>query len=534
MLDSNLTNSSPCTCLGMFLIICIGFWMLTSCFVNRSSGFYHDPNAGWYYCSKDGRYYKHENGEYVPLEYEESGGPVDIVTCDLSEDDSNRKYALHQAENVESEYKVSLSNPGEAPSDPTGSSNDQEPEHPQRPSSWVEDALIELYLAGYKQEPSYSSYKMTSGESTQDHHMLSANGDDEAEELEDGEWIPEEDFDPQEDNFSEDAPLSEEERWLAQYGQVIESPEKTLPEIPSVDLWDWKLVSETKEALADNEQVVRLVGRLVRRSANLHPSVASGGTLLKTAPICEARLHLVRVRTGQVYKLRNPSAKYLASLSVYDSSDPTKDWGFPDISTAWQNPDSKRKGKRVKPKTDSKLKHREVDMIEELETKRKAKKVKPKTDCKLTAKPREVDMFEEQEAESKAQKVKQKTDCQLTVKPQDQVNITEERSCSYRDRAAERRNLHGGYGVGPGQKGTMVGDNTDEHSVTDTASEEDAAAEALELSFGSGSYARRIMRNMGWKEGETLGKNTNGLVEPIQAVGNTGNVGLGFPQRKRR
>jgi hypothetical protein len=92
------------------------------------------------------------------------------------------------------------------------------------------------------------------------------------------------------------APSSEEERWLAQYGQVIESPGKTLPEIPSVDLWDWKLVCETREA--DNEQVARLVGRLVRQSANLHPSVVSGGTLLKTAPICEARLHLVRVRTG--------------------------------------------------------------------------------------------------------------------------------------------------------------------------------------------------------------------------------------------
>lgn len=94
------------------------------------------------------------------------------------------------------------------------------------------------------------------------------------------------------------APSSEEERWLAQYGQVIESPEKTLPEIPSVELWDWKIVCETKEAFADNDQVARLVGRLVRRSANLHPSVASGGTLLKTAPICEAQLHLVRVRTG--------------------------------------------------------------------------------------------------------------------------------------------------------------------------------------------------------------------------------------------
>lgn len=78
------------------------------------------------------------------------------------------------------------------------------------------------------------------------------------------------------------------------------------------------------------------------------------------------------------------------------------------------------------------------------------------------------------------------------------VLFYQERSSAYRDRAAERRNLHGGYGVGPGQKGTMVGLIADEH---DTGSEEDATAEeASELTFGSGSYARRIMGNMGWKE----------------------------------
>uniref|UniRef100_A0A1J3CJE0 G-patch domain-containing protein n=1 Tax=Noccaea caerulescens TaxID=107243 RepID=A0A1J3CJE0_NOCCA len=438
----------------------------TQLYFHHRSGFYHDPNAGWYYCSKDGHYYKHENGEYVPLEYDESNvkAPVEIVT---SEDDSRRKDALAQTENrlpiVENENEVSST---ETPSEQAGCSNDRELEHTQRPSSWLEDTLIELYLAGNNQRPSYET---ACGADNQDYQMLSANGDDDAEELEEGEWIPEEDFDPQEDNFDEVAPSREEEIWQEQYGQVTESPESALTEISAVDLWDWKLVCESRKA--GDEQVARLVGRLVRRSAKLHPSVASGGKVFKTAPICEARLHLVRVRTGQVYKLRSPSAKHLASLSVYDAYNPTKDWGFPDIS----NP----------------------------ETKRKAKKVKRKTDCKLT------------------------------VKPQDEANVIEEqRSSSYRDRAAERRNLHGGYGVGPGQKGTLVGVNSDEDD--DTICVEDAGAEALEFSFGSGSYARRIMGNMGWKQGETLGKNAKGLVEPIQAVGNTGNVGLGFPQRRRK
>lgn len=43
-----------------------------------------------------------------------------------------------------------------------------------------------------------------------------------------------------------------------------------------------------------------------------------------------------------------------------------------------------------------------------------------------------------------------------------------------------------------------MGVNSDE--ADDTDSVEDAGAEALELSFGSGSYARRIMGNMGWKQ----------------------------------
>lgn len=35
--------------------------------------------------------------------------------------------------------------------------------------------------------------------------------------------------------------------------------------------------------------------------------------------------------SGKLYRLRNPSRKHLASLSTYDSSNPTKDWGFPDL-----------------------------------------------------------------------------------------------------------------------------------------------------------------------------------------------------------
>lgn len=50
--------------------------------------------------------------------------------------------------------------------------------------------------------------------------------------------------------------------------------------------------------------------------------------------------------------------------------------------------------------------------------------------------------------------------------------------------------------MGPGQKSVgIVHDNGD-----DCTCAEDAAAEASNMSFGAGSYARKIMESMGWKE----------------------------------
>ncbi|XP_010533470.1 PREDICTED: uncharacterized protein LOC104809251 isoform X2 [Tarenaya hassleriana] len=453
----------------------------TQLYVHHSSGFYHDPTAGWYYSSKDCMYYKYENGEYTPLEFGETR-----VSSSL--DESHRNVASGHVENCSligengSEVQNGVIDTGESSSVSTGCANQKEPDDPPRPSAWVEDTLISLYLAGYNQQPDIpNDAVISSGVDDQNCRELSAYGDDDAEELEEGEWIPEEDFDPHflmEGEFEEGAVpafhSTEEEIWQAQYGQVIEFPEKALPELASVDLWDWKMVSESRKG-GNGHVVARLVGRLVRRSAKLHPSVASGGKLLKTAPICEAQLHLVRVRTGQVYKLRNPSAEYLASLSVYDSSNPTKDWGFPEISNTWKSSDPKCKAKK---------KHGNAGF-------------------------------------------------KSSAKSLYQLNAAEERSNAYRDRAAERRNLHGGYGVGPGQK-TLALLETDGSELPETDSAEEAAAEALDMSFGSQSYARRIMGNMGWKEGETLGRSAKGLLEPLQAVGNTGNAGLGYPLRRQK
>lgn len=74
----------------------------------------------------------------------------------------------------------------------------------------------------------------------------------------------------------------------------------------------------------------------------------------------------------------------------------------------------------------------------------------------------------------------------------------QDRDHLYRDRAAERRALHGGFGVGPGQK---ISSNSDDSvSLEASAGPEEALSESLSNSFGAGSYARRMLENMGWKE----------------------------------
>lgn len=286
-----------------------------------------------------------------------------------------------------------------------------------------------------------------------------------------GEWFQEEKhtvLNPGE-SVSDGGVSTDEDNWKAQYGQVTNYGE-AIPKLSVVDIWDWSTVSESRTGRKGN--VMRLVGRLVRRSAKLHPSVSSNGALLKTAPISEVHLDLVRVATGRIYKLRSPSKKYLASMSTFDSSNPTKDWGFPDLLDG----------------------------------------------------PTDVSNNEANVASTAI--VSMATSTLLD-------NLSATGKCSnqnqYRDRAAERRVLHGGFGVGPGQKNSDI-DHGDFTSSPPYGYSESTAAEALNISFGAGSYARKILKSMGWKEGEGLGKSTKGMVEPLQSVGNVGNAGLGWPE----
>ena len=101
---------------------------------------------------------------------------------------------------------------------------------------------------------------------------------------------------PLSNNFTSKSDASwDEENWKAQYGQVATLDDEGIPSFATVDLWDWEIV---KEHTKKRHQIAKLIGRLVRRSSKLHPSVPAGGGVLKTAAIRAVHLDLVGVASG--------------------------------------------------------------------------------------------------------------------------------------------------------------------------------------------------------------------------------------------
>ncbi|KAH0690342.1 hypothetical protein KY290_018582 [Solanum tuberosum] len=450
-------------------------------YYHARTGFYHDPQAGWYYSCNDGLYYKFENGTYVPMESSQDGCR-EMNSCEsIARADSNK-------DEVDADISMSGENVAQAV-EPFCTEFSEEhledtscklPENPPPPSEWLEDTLIELYLANYTTQAANSTSDITVAPEINDtdHTHLSAAGNDSTYELEEGEWIPDDwtdSADPIAD-VMDDGICLEEENWRAQYGQVERPAEDSLSHIQAADLWDWSMVKKIRKGR--KRRVARLVGRLVKPTAKLHPSMPSSGHLLKTAPVCEVHLDLVRVASGQVYRLKNPSTQYLASLSNYDSSNPTKNWRFPRMSI-----------------------NREIQTCSPV-----TERYKPIS----TTLPGEEDVSLASE---------------ISAPEKDRDHL-------YRDRAAERRALHGGFGVGPGQK---ISSNSDDSVPLEaSAGPEEALSESLSNSFGAGSYARRMLENMGWKEGEALGCSNKGLIEPLQATGNKGSAGLGWNDERRK
>ncbi|CAN0901188.1 SUPPRESSOR OF ABI3-5 [Linum grandiflorum] len=456
-------------------------------YFHAGSGFYHDPVAGWYYSSRDGLYYTFENGCYVLLQSNQAnqhheaesgeaavGNTSDVKLEPLNVDGGNVEGRLCSGLVADDSdgFQHGIGEPLTTTGD-TECGSSQEPEYPPPPSNWLEETLINLYLSGYNRvvDAPENSLDMDAGDGV----YSSVAGEDinMTEEQERITKVASGLSDPHESIISEDI-SREEENWLDQYGQVIDEDRETLQQCSAVDLWDWTMVKYSKED--GKTGLARLVGRLVKPSAKLHPSVHNSGSRFRTAPISEVHLDLARVKTGQIYKLHNPSSQYLASLSTYDSSNPTKDWCFPQLSIS----------------ADDGL---------------------PK---------------------SKVSKQLRSDSGAAASKSSSPSESKKERSHPYKDRAAERRKLHGGYGVGPGQKISSVsnrGISLPEEGSTDDVEIE---AEAPSTPFGPDSYARKILEGMGWQEGEGLGSSRKGMVEPIQAVGNTGNAGLGWPKNNMR
>uniref|UniRef100_K3XHZ8 OCRE domain-containing protein n=1 Tax=Setaria italica TaxID=4555 RepID=K3XHZ8_SETIT len=393
-------------------------------YYHSSTGFYHDPVAGWYYSSRDGQYYIYENGNYVQLTTDLGNEP----TANYPHDEANQD--------------VLESSSDWQPAIPDGENETLGP-----PSEWMEETLINLYLSGYSNREVNAESSLGNTHTIEEDRTETAvnkpsslTSDGASASLNDATSQHVEVETETKNSTAVDESLGEdEEKWLAQYGQV-ERVNDDLPLLPITDIWDWYVVQDN---VSNVKPVVRLVGCLSRGSSKLHPSLPAHGGRLRTASVSEVHLDLVRVSTGKLYRLRNPSRKYLASLSAYDSSNPTKDWGFPDI---YANPD--------------------------------------------------INLNKQSTAQ-----------CESEVADESSVregvsadNDKEQKTNTYRDRAAERRNLHRGLGIGPGQKQcNIISFDEYEESIDDINSMGTASVDMNFRSSGLQS-AKRIMENMGWKE----------------------------------
>ncbi|KAJ1282412.1 hypothetical protein BS78_03G050000 [Paspalum vaginatum] len=422
-------------------------------YYHASTGFYHDPVAGWYYSSRDGQYYTYENGNYMPLmtdlgndpttSYQYDGGNQDVLECSCLET----------------------------------AIPDDESETLGPPSKWMEETLINLYLSGYSNKEANAESSLGDTHineedisETTGNKLGSFTSDIVSSSLNDAaSQQTEDEMETKNSNVVHESLGEEEEKWLAQYGQV-ERVNDDPPLLPTIDIWDWDVI---QDCVSKGQPVARLVGCLSRGSSKLHPSLPAHGGLLRTAPVREVHLDLVRVSTGKLYRLRNPSRKYLASLSAYDSSNPTKDWEFPDI---YANPD--------------------------------------------------INLNKQSTAKSVLLADESSIKGGVSV-----ANAKEKKTKTYRDRAAERRTLHGRLGIGPGQRQSNI-INFDEYEKEDIDSM--GTSMSVDMNFCSSGLhsAKRIMESMGWKEGEALGKSGEGIVEPIQPTINRHGAGLGWNQTR--
>jgi len=91
-------------------------------------------------------------------------------------------------------------------------------------------------------------------------------------------------------------------------------------------------------------------------------------------------------------------------------------------------------------------------------------------------------------------------------------------SSQYRDRAKERRQKHG---LDPGLRDTFPSGAKDETELKDEAEQKQR------VPLDESNVGNRLLKSMGWSEGRGLGRNEQGIVNPIAADQRVQGVGLG-------
>ncbi|XP_062150867.1 SUPPRESSOR OF ABI3-5 isoform X2 [Alnus glutinosa] len=127
----------------------------------------------------------------------------------------------------------------------------------------------------------------------------------------------------------------------------------------------------------------------------------------------------------------------------------------------------------------------------------------------------------------------------------------EQSQTTYRDRAAERRNLYGSSSLGDDLSNLGFGDSNRDVALRKGSMDSmpfppgvgggrafgDANINSYEVitadkAIDESNVGNRMLRNMGWHEGLGLGKDGNGMVEPVQAQAVDRRAGLGSQQKK--
>ncbi|XP_059640050.1 SUPPRESSOR OF ABI3-5-like isoform X2 [Cornus florida] len=130
----------------------------------------------------------------------------------------------------------------------------------------------------------------------------------------------------------------------------------------------------------------------------------------------------------------------------------------------------------------------------------------------------------------------------------------EQPQTTYRDRAAERRSLYGSSSsIGDDLTNQGIGDSNRDlaykRGLVDSmpfppgvsggrgAADANSGAESYEVitadkAIDESNVGNRMLRNMGWHEGSGLGKDSSGMIEPVQAQTKESRAGLGSQQKK--